>query len=185
MESVLQGHSDFVALAMHFATEAHGAQMRKYGGGRYIEHPISVMNRLPSNATDATKAAALLHDVVEDCGVTIETIEAKFGPEVAKLVGELTDVSKPSEGNRKVRKALDLRHTAEASRDAQTIKVCDLIDNSLSIIEAAKENKEAEAFLKVYMAEKKALLAVLGRADSLCHGVAQSIVDYYYATVAS
>jgi len=54
------------------------------------------------------EAAALLHDVVEDTEVTIEQVEETFGHKIAELVGWLTDVSKPSDGKRAVRKEIDI-----------------------------------------------------------------------------
>ena len=79
------------------------------------------------------QAAALLHDVVEDTPVSIKDIEDVFGPRVAALVGDLTDVSKPEDGNRAT-KGADRQHTAKASPDAKTVKLADLISNGKSII---------------------------------------------------
>lgn len=59
-------------------------------------------------------AAAYLHDVVEDTPVSIHEIREEIGPEVSELVDWLTDVSKPEDGNRRVRKELDRQHLAKA-----------------------------------------------------------------------
>ena len=67
---------------------------------------------------------------------------------MAELVDDLTDVSKPQDGNRATRKELDRQHTAKASPDAKTIKLADLISNSRSIM------KDDPNFAKVYMKEK-------------------------------
>jgi (p)ppGpp synthase/HD superfamily hydrolase len=115
-------------------------------------------------------AAAWLHDVVEDTGVTIETIRAEFGTEVAELVGWLTDVSKPEDGNRATRKAVDRAHTAEAPAEAQTIKLADLISNSKSIME------HDPAFAKTYLEEKRLLLAVMTKGDPGLHAEASRYV---------
>jgi (p)ppGpp synthase/HD superfamily hydrolase len=105
-------------------------------------------------------AAAWLHDTVEDTGVTSELIRAEFGDEVATLVGWLTDVSRPDHGNRAARKAVDRAHTAAAPAQAQTIKLADLIANTRSIME------HDEAFARVYLAEKRALLEVMTKGDA-------------------
>lgn len=145
-----------------FATAAHAAvaQLRKYTGEPYIVHPaevVSIVMTVPH--TDEMLAAAWLHDVVEDTGVTIETIRAEFGEEVAELVGWLTDVSRPEQGNRATRKAIDRAHTAMAPAAAQTIKLADLISNSRSIMQ------HDEKFAKTYLEEKRLLLEVMTKGD--------------------
>jgi len=139
--------------AMIFAMNAHRLQMRKYTGEPYIVHcagVVELVQRVPHSKE--MLAAAWLHDTVEDCGVTLETISEKFGGMVAALVEQLTDVSKASDGNRAKRKAIDRAHTAAATPEAKTIKLADLIDNSRSILERDPE------FAKVYLAEKRLLL---------------------------
>jgi (p)ppGpp synthase/HD superfamily hydrolase len=109
--------------------------------------------------SEAMIAAALLHDVVEDTNVGLARIEAEFGSEVAQLVDWLTDVSRPSDGNRRVRKKLDLDHLARAPAEAQTIKYADLIDNSRTISRFDRQ------FWPVYRREMIALLNTLTRGD--------------------
>ncbi len=145
-----------------FATAAHAAvaQLRKYTNEPYIVHPAEVVHILRTvDPTEEMIAAAWLHDVVEDTGVTLETIRAEFGTEVADLVGWLTDVSRPDHGNRASRKAVDRAHTAAAPAEAQTIKCCDLISNTRSIM------AHDEKFAQTYLAEKRLLLEVMTKAD--------------------
>lgn len=144
-----------------YAAKAHASidQRRKYTGEPYIVHPVAVALVQTVPHTPAMIAAAYLHDVVEDTPVTIEEIEREFGMEVAELVGWLTDVSKPEDGNRKVRKQKDLKHTEQAPAAAKTIKIADLIDNTLTI------RDRDPAFWKVYRREKMALLEVLKEGD--------------------
>lgn len=138
---------------MVFAMNAHKGQERKYTGEPYITHCAGVVWLVKTCVhTPEMVAAAWLHDTVEDCGVPLATIEEKFGLKVATLVEMLTDVSKPSDGKRAVRKAIDRAHTAKASWKAKTVKLADLIDNSRSIIERDPE------FAKVYLTEKRLLL---------------------------
>jgi len=115
-------------------------------------------------------AAAWLHDVVEDTGVTIETIRAEFGVEVAELVGWLTDVSRPEHGNRAHRKALDRAHSAAAPAEAQTVKLADLISNTRSII------AHDVSFAKTYLEEKRLLLEVMTKGDATLMAVARKNV---------
>lgn len=166
--------SDLESRAKEFATKAHErvGQKRKYTGEPYITHPASVVAIVKSVPhTEEMLAAAWLHDTVEDTGVLSQEIGKLFGPKVQELVGWLTDVSKPTDGNREVRKHLDLQHIAGAPADAQTVKLADLIDNSRSIMERDKN------FAKVYLAEKRRLLLVLTRGDKTLHALAMKIVE--------
>jgi len=109
-------------------------QRRKYTGEPYYYHTFEVALFVACWRQDPELiAAALLHDTVEDTFTTIEDIRREFGDRVARLVDDLTDVSKPSDGNRKARKAIDRAHTAAAHPDAKTIKLCDLMSNTRSI----------------------------------------------------
>src|SRR5215213_10166794 len=113
-----------VARAKAMATRAHAGQRRKYTGEPYIVHPEAVA-RLVADAglPAAAIAAAWLHDVVEDCNVTADEIAEQISPEVARLVVELTDVSRPEHGIRRIRKAMDREHLARASPEGQSIKL--------------------------------------------------------------
>jgi (p)ppGpp synthase/HD superfamily hydrolase len=135
-------------------------QLRKYTFEPYIVHPAEVAGIVAdAGGTESQIAAAWLHDVVEDTGVTIEVIRAEFGDEIATLVGWLTDVSRPEQGNRAVRKAIDRAHTAAAPGAAQTVKLADLISNTRSIV------AHDEKFAVTYLAEKRELLKVMTKAD--------------------
>ena len=88
-----------------------------------------------------------------------DVLEEQFGSEVADLVLWLTDISKPEDGNRSTRKALDRQHSAAAPAAAQTIKVADLISNTRTIVEFDP------GFARTYLEEKRLLLEVLTRAN--------------------
>jgi GTP pyrophosphokinase len=83
-----------VEKAYQFAGKAHEGQTR-LSGGPYVEHPLQVALILADLQLDADAlAAALLHDVNEDCGISIEEIEREFSPEIAKLVDGATKLGK-------------------------------------------------------------------------------------------
>ncbi|HEX2186890.1 MAG TPA: bifunctional (p)ppGpp synthetase/guanosine-3',5'-bis(diphosphate) 3'-pyrophosphohydrolase, partial [Chloroflexota bacterium] len=80
--------------AYAFAVEAHAHQTRE-SGEPYVNHPLAVAETLASLHLDAaTIIAALLHDVSEDCGVSMHDLEARFGREVARLVDGVTKLDK-------------------------------------------------------------------------------------------
>lgn len=177
VESSAEFASGKLQAILDFATAAHEEQVRKYTGEPYISHPIEVMRIVKCVAHDeAMLAAALLHDTVEDTDVTIEDIRQQFGDDIADLVDDLTDVSKPEDGNRVARKAMDREHSAQASPRAQTIKIADLISNSKSIIEHDR------GFAKTYMTEKLQLLGVLTSGNKQLTSIAlQILADYFRA----
>lgn len=149
--------------AMHFADAAHCeiGQKRKYTGDPYIYHPKNVAYLVKIiGGTDEMISAAYLHDVLEDVAPKChlfndEAILKIFGMEILNLVCWVTDISKPEDGNREERKRIDREHIAKAPADAKTIKLADLIDNSLTICEHDMN------FAKVYLKEKRLLLNVL------------------------
>jgi (p)ppGpp synthase/HD superfamily hydrolase len=155
---------DIVRKAQVFATAAHAAvgQKRKYTGEPYIVHPAEVASIVASveGATFDMIAAAWLHDVIEDTGCTFTDVHMAFGIDIATLVDWLTDVSRPEDGNRATRKAIDRAHTAQAPAEAQTIKLADLISNSRSIMQ------HDPAFAKTYLEEKRLLLEVMTKGDA-------------------
>ncbi len=150
--------SDLVDRARVYATEAHQRinHRRKYNNEPYHVH-LSAVAKLVASVTDDEEmiAAAWLHDTVEDTQATMEDVEAEFGVQVAELVEELTDVSKPGDGNRVRRKQIDRMHLAQASKRAKTVKLADLIDNCKDI------TRHDPRFAQVYLAEMNSLLDVL------------------------
>lgn len=149
---------------------------RKYTGEPYWVHLQEVSSLVAQvGGTYFMQSAAFLHDTVEDVKVSLEEIEEVFGKEICILVEMLTDVSKPEDGNRAKRKALDLEHTKNSSKEAKTIKLADLISNSLSITFYDPN------FAKVYMKEKKALLEVLKEGHPQLYQQAKEILDNYYS----
>ena len=80
--------------AYFFADRSHDGQLRK-SGEPYIAHPLEIALYLSDLRLDEqTIAASLLHDVVEDCDVTLEELSGKFGPEIAKLVDGVTKLTR-------------------------------------------------------------------------------------------
>ncbi|MGI9504857.1 MAG: HD domain-containing protein, partial [Geminicoccaceae bacterium] len=110
-------------------------------------------------------------DVVEDTEVTSGCIERWFGPEVAALVFEVTDISRPEHGNRQTRKEIDRMHLSKSSPEGASIKLADMIDNTSSIVENDPE------FAKVYLVEKRDLLGVLGHGHSGLFKQAQRVLS--------
>lgn len=162
--------NDYLLSVFEYAKKCHEGQIRKYTNEPYFNHPLSVARILFDYTKDMhVLSAALLHDVVEDTEATIDDIEFHFGSKVAQLVSELTDVSKPEDGNRARRKAIDREHIANASPEGKMIKLADLIDNCDSIV------KYGKGFAKTYLNEMYLLLSVLNDSNILLYGDALKV----------
>ena len=111
VEHFKNGDQRLIERAFMFASRAHEGQKRA-AGTPYITHPIAVAYELVGLGFDAPSvAAAFLHDVLEDCGVTRAQLVAEFGEEVAALVDGVTKL-----------KSISLRETSKDQKhmDAQT-----------------------------------------------------------------
>lgn len=115
--------------AINFAAIAHRDQRRKNStSSPYINHPIEVMNFLgQAGITDIDiMCAAVLHDTIEDTGVTYTDIEFQFGRRVADMVAECSDdKSLPKE----IRKQEQIKHAQVASIGAKLVKAADKLSN--------------------------------------------------------
>lgn len=163
---------NIVEKARIFATAAHAAvkQVRKYTGEPYIVHPtevVSIVSSVPH--TEEMLAAAWLHDVVEDTGVSLSLIHSEFDSVVHQYVKCLTDDSQ-AKGNRAQRKAADRARLAVAPAEVQTIKLADLISNSKSIL------IHDPKFAVVYLEEKRLLLEVMTKGDPKLLGIAKQVL---------
>jgi hypothetical protein len=159
--------------ASSYATSAHARinQLRKYTLQPYDVHLRGVAGLVASVGGDEEMiAASWLHDVVEDTPATFDDLEREFGSDVMMLVKELTDVSRPGDGNRAIRKAMDREHLAAASPRAKTIKLADVIDNCSDIC------RHDPKFGRVYLTEMKALMDVLREGDQRLYAKAMDVI---------
>ena len=111
---------ELVSEAIAFAVKAHDGMRRKKSESPYILHPMEAAVIVGTMTDDQNLiAAAALHDVVEDAGVTIEEIEEKFGKRVRELVVAETEDKRadlPPESTWRIRKEeslAELKNTAD------------------------------------------------------------------------
>ena len=115
---------DNVRRAYRFADEAHLGQIRN-SGEPYITHPIAVAQQCAEWKLDAQALmAALLHDAIEDCGVTKPELIERFGAPVAELVDGLTKLEKLEFNTREENQAESFRKMLLAmARDVRVILI--------------------------------------------------------------
>lgn len=124
-----------VLAAAWFAAQKHVNQKRKGAAAEpYLNHLIEVAQLVSSALSEPDTdlvIAALLHDTIEDTGVTKEELVQRFGPDVADLVAEVTD-DKSLE--KQERKRLQIENAPKKSVRAQAIKLADKISNLRGIL---------------------------------------------------
>ncbi len=158
---IKQNPSGLIARAFAFAERVHRGQTRK-SGGPYFNHSLATAETLALwHMDDATIAAGLLHDTVEDTATPIETIKKEFGDEVASLVNGVTKLGHFKYRGEKVRKhdakdqAENLRKMVIAiSEDLRVvfIKLADRLHNmtTLKALPPAKQKRIALETDEIY-----------------------------------
>jgi len=130
--------------AYEFARAAHAGQKR-LSGQEYITHPLAVAELLTElGMDDATLAAALLHDVVEDTGCELRDVEAQFGPEIASLVDGVTKLRRIQFDTSRARQAENLRRMLLAmAKDLRVIliKLADRLHNMRTLHALPRERQ--------------------------------------------
>jgi guanosine-3',5'-bis(diphosphate) 3'-pyrophosphohydrolase len=146
---------ELLTRAFDFAARAHDGQVRR-SGQEFIYHPWGAAKILAGLRLDeATLAAALLHDTVEDTGVGIEDIHAEFGKDVAKLVEGVTKLTRVQFQSREHAEAENYRKLVLAmAEDLRVIliKLADRLHNLRTIEYMGKQTqvRKARETLEVY-----------------------------------
>jgi (p)ppGpp synthase/HD superfamily hydrolase len=132
--------------AFNFAAEKHAGQTRKASTTPYIAHLMGVASLLLEFGGDEDMAiAALLHDVVEDCGGApmLKEVRRKFGSRVAKIVDGCTDSDADPKPPWRERKETYLRHLQTADADTRLVSAADKLNNVRSILSDYREVGES------------------------------------------
>ena len=141
--------------AFVFASERHEGQQRR-SGEDFILHPLGVARILAElGRDDATLAAALAHDVVEDTQATVEEVRAEFGEEVANLVEGVTKLTRIQFQSREQAQAENYRKMVMAMAEDYRvilIKLADRLHNMRTIeyLGKQKQLQKARETLEVY-----------------------------------
>jgi GTP diphosphokinase / guanosine-3',5'-bis(diphosphate) 3'-diphosphatase len=129
-----------------YSMKAHGAQLRE-SGDPYFSHPVEVAGLLAQMKLDtASVATGLLHDTVEDTVATLDDIEQRFGPEIARLVDGVTKLSRLELQSDESKQAENFRKLVLAmSEDIRVlmVKLADRLHNmqTLRFVKSAEKRR--------------------------------------------
>ena len=132
----MRGFSARYDAALSLAATAHRTQKRKGSDVPYIVHPVQVSTiLLRYGFSEDEVIAGLLHDVVEDQEVPLDSIEAEFGPAVAATVAALSERKREGDRQRpwEERKKEALAHLRQAGAGAMAVKAADVLHNAHSL----------------------------------------------------
>ena len=122
--------------AFRWAAECHKGQSRKGSDTPYFEHVVAVALVLDRAGFDEDVViAGLLHDVVEDTSATLEDVAARFGPDVADIVGHCSEVKNDARGNKRPwsdRKRDHLAAMVHAPLSARAVMLADKLHNLIT-----------------------------------------------------
>ena len=147
--------TSLIVRAAETATVAHAGQLRR-SGEAYVTHPIAVAGIVADLGLDAqTVAAALLHDAVEDTGVTTEVIERDFGAAVALIVDGVTKLDRLQFDSKEAQQAATVRKMLVAMANdwrVLIIKLADRLHNmrTLAVMPEWKQRRTAQETLDIY-----------------------------------
>ena len=154
-EHHVNGDVDLIRRAGIAAINAHEGQLRRTGEP-YVTHPIAVAGITADLGLDeVTIAAALLHDAVEDTGVTTEWLESEFGAQVAAVVDGVTKLDRLEFDSKEAQQAATIRKMFIAmAQDWRVllIKLADRLHNmrTISVMPMPRQRAIAQETLDVY-----------------------------------
>src|SRR6266481_6119407 len=150
-----QANLDLLRRAYLFSAREHKGQKRA-SGESYLVHPLEVANILANMKLDEVSVATgLLHDVVEDTLVDLETIRKYFGEEIAHLVDGLTKIAQISNISREEQQAENVRKMLLAMVDdvrVVLVKLADRLHNmrTLQYLNPVKRKRIAEETMEIF-----------------------------------
>ncbi len=167
--------ADTIIDAYEVAAEAHEGQFRK-SGEPYVTHPLAVATIAARYGMDETTVvAALLHDAVEDTGITLADVELRFGADAAAIVDGVTKLDRIHFESKEAQQAATLRKMLVAmAKDLRVlvIKLSDRLHNmrTIAALPAWKQERTAHETLDIYapLAHRLGMGEVKQQLEDLC-----------------
>jgi len=182
-----------ISRAYELARDAHTGQTRK-SGEPYVQHPVAVAKIVAElGLDDVTISAALLHDAVEDTGVTLEDLTLAFGPDVAAIVDGVTKLDRLKFDSKEAQQAATVRKMLVAmAKDMRVliIKLADRLHNmrTVAAMPAWKQERTAQETLDIYapLAHRLGMQEMRQQLEDLCfaalHPKRYAEIDHMVAT---
>ena len=130
-------NTELLDRAIIFAVHSHGGTERRGKGFPYIVHPLEAVEIVATITSDQELlAAAALHDVVEDCGVSIDIIRTEFGEHVASLVASESETpinNKSEQDSWRERKQAAINRLRQTSYEGKIVAIGDKLSNMRAI----------------------------------------------------
>ncbi len=171
--------------ALRFMHEKHRTQVRKGSGAPYVTHLLAVAACVGEHlGSEDQVIAALLHDVIEDQGVTVDGLAARFGPSVAAMVDALTDATVIPKPPWRPRKEAYLARLRDEPHAVKLIAVSDKLHNARSI---RRDHRVmgAAVWSRFTVEAPETLWFYRAVADALAHGWSHPLLDELYEEVAA
>ncbi|MHB8439559.1 MAG: RelA/SpoT family protein [Acidimicrobiales bacterium] len=152
---VPEAERDLIVDAGRLAEAAHQGQLRQ-SGEAYITHPLAVATIVAELGLDARSiAAALLHDAVEDTGVTVQDVVERFGAEVAAVVDGVTKLDRLQFDSKEAQQAATVRKMLVAMASdwrVLVIKLADRLHNmrTIAVMPEWKQRRTAQETVDIY-----------------------------------
>jgi len=161
-----------VEKADHYAERKHLGHYRDDKITPFIIHPRKVKRLLEDIGIDDENilASSLLHDVIENCGVSVEELEKEFNPEVARIVGALT---------RDVSRQMYKERIGKSDYAVQIIKLADVVHNSAYLYNSKRttiEHKIQDSF-DFYLPLAKVICSTFYRMLLESVSIAETLLD--------
>jgi GTP pyrophosphokinase len=164
-----------IVAAYETASQAHSGQQRK-SGEPYITHPLAVAGICARYGMDETTIiAALLHDAVEDTGLTLDDVERAFGADAAAIVDGVTKLERVHFDSKEAQQAATLRKMLVAmAKDLRVlvIKLADRLHNmrTIAALPPWKQERTARETLDIYapLAHRLGMGDVKQQLEDLC-----------------
>ncbi|MGZ4703747.1 MAG: RelA/SpoT family protein [Acidimicrobiales bacterium] len=182
-----------ITQAYELARDAHQDQTRK-SGEPYVTHPVAVAKIVAElGLDDVTISAALLHDAVEDTGITLEDLTVRFGPDVAAIVDGVTKLDRLKFDSKEAQQAATVRKMLVAmAKDLRVliIKLSDRLHNmrTVAAMPAWKQERTAQETLDIYapLAHRLGMQDMKQQLEDLCfaalHPKRYAEIDHMVAT---
>ena len=169
--------------AFAFVADRHRHQTRKGSGVPYVTHLMAVAACVGEHhGTEDQVIAALLHDVIEDQGVTRDEVAARFGETVARIVDACTDATERPKPPWKPRKERYIAHLRAEPPLVKLVSVSDKLHNARSILRDLRAVGDA-VWSRFTATPEQTLWYYRAVTDALADGWSHPLVEELRATV--